>query len=90
MSRAKNPNYPLRAKLFGETCDRCARKRNCTFSESPEGAESVCTRLISSGPYLGSYNCESCLRGQPYGHCKFVCCFFVPIRGGIRHTMPVC
>jgi len=75
MSRTRNPEYDKRDAIFKKTCDSCLRKRRCTFWNSPEGAEAVCTVLVEQGVY----NCEVCLRRNVTGGgCKFKCCFYTP------------
>jgi len=76
----RNPEYSVRDKLFEEACDKCARKRWCSFVDSMEGAEAVCNKLILSE----STGCECCLRPRGDGKggrikvkCTFTCCFFV-------------
>lgn len=80
--RKRNPEYEHRDKIFRETCKTCSRKRRCTFSESLEGPEAVCTILVERG---GVYTCEGCLRRKVTGGvCAFKCCFYTPKRSTIK------
>jgi hypothetical protein len=72
MSRVRNPEYDVRDRQFAELCAKCSRRDRCAFKDEPEGAESVCMRLIEGG----TYNCESCIRRNIGGGCVVECCFF--------------
>ena len=81
MNPKRKAEYEVRDRLFEAACNKCARKRWCSFRDPvigvgpPEGAggpEAVCKQLIEGG----TYNCESCLRSRK---CCFVCSFFRPI-----------
>lgn len=74
-ARKRRPEYDDRDRLFNDSCDSCLRKRRCTFWESPEGAEAVCTVLVEQGVS----SCETCLRTKATnGVCIFKCCFYTP------------
>lgn len=74
MSRRRNPMYDKRDLLFVRFCEKCRRAERCTFTSSDEGPEAVCFELVE----IGTYNCESCVRRNLHGGCRFKCVFFRP------------